>query len=105
MDTQKLFGKRIKELRKQSNYTQEQLSEILGLFQKQIGNIETGTTFTTMNNLEKMADVFGVEIQDLFNFSHLKSNEEIIEEINLLINQAPDDKLRIIYKIVKDIVK
>ena len=105
MDTQKLFGKRIKELRKQSNYTQEQLSEILGLFQKQIGNIETGTTFTTMNNLEKMADVFGVEIQDLFNFSHLKSNEEIIEEINLLINQASDDKLRIIYKIVKDIVK
>ncbi len=105
MDTQKLFGKRIKELRKQSNYTQEQLSEILGVFQKQIGNIETGTTFTTMNNLEKMADVFGVEIQDLFNFSHLKSNEEIIEEINLLINQASDDKLRIIYKIVKDIVK
>lgn len=105
MDTQKLFGKRIKELRKQSNYTQEQLSEILGLFQKQIGNIETGTTFTTMNNLEKMADVFGVEIQDLFNFSHLKSNEEIIKEINLLINQASDDKLRIIYKIVKDIVK
>ena len=97
--------KRIKELRKQSNYTQEQLSEILGVFQKQIGNIETGTTFTTMNNLEKMADVFGVEIQDLFNFSHLKSNEEIIEEINLLINQASDDKLRIIYKIVKDIVK
>lgn len=105
MDTQKLFGKRIKELRKQSNYTQEQLSEILGVFQKQIGNIETGTTFTTMNNLEKMADVFGVEIQDLFNFSHLKSNEEIIKEINLLINQASDDKLRIIYKIVKDVVK
>lgn len=105
MDAQKLFGKRIKELRKQSNYTQEQLSEILGVFQKQIGNIETGTTFTTMNNLEKMSQIFGVEIQDLFNFSHLKNNEEIIKEINTLINQASDDKLRIIYKVIKDIVK
>ena len=41
MDAQKLFGKRIKELRKQKNLTQEQLSEMLGVFQKLIENNAT----------------------------------------------------------------
>ena len=64
MNSLKLFGKRIKELRKKNNLTQEQLAEKLGVFQKQVGNIETGTTFTTMVNLEQLADVFGLEITD-----------------------------------------
>ena len=68
MEKLKLFGRRIKELRKSKKMTQEQLSEILGLYQKQIGNIETGSYFTTMPNLEKLAEIFDVEIKDLFDF-------------------------------------
>lgn len=105
MDSQKLFGKRIKELRKQNNLTQEQLSEILGVFQKQIGNIETGTTFTTMSNLEKLAQIFGVEIQDLFAFGHQKKREDIVAELNKILNNISEEKLKLIYRIVKDIVK
>ena len=72
MEKLKLFGRRIKELRKSKKMTQEQLSEILGLYQKQIGNIETGSYFTTMPNLEKLAEIFDVEIKDLFDFEHQK---------------------------------
>ena len=35
MDKLKLFGKRIKELRKKNNMTQEQLAEKIGVYQKQ----------------------------------------------------------------------
>lgn len=105
MDAQKLFGKRLKELRKQSNLTQEELSEMLGVFQKQIGNIETGTTFTTMANIVKLADIFGVEVKDLFEFNHQKSRKDIIEEINKLINNLSDDKLRTVFRVVKDVAK
>ena len=104
MDTQKLFGKRIKELRKKKNLAQEQLSEMIQVFQKQIGNIETGTTFTTMANLEKLASALGVEIKDLFEFNHHKSREEIIKELGELIDNASNENLKIIYKVVKDIV-
>lgn len=104
MNAQKLFGKRIKELRKQNNLTQEQLSELLGVFQKQIGNIETGTTFTTMNNLEKLAKILNVEIQDLFSFSQHKEKGELINEINYFISIASDEQIRLIYKIIKDII-
>ena len=105
MDSQKLFGKRIKELRKQHNLTQEQLSEILGVFQKQIGNIETGTTFTTMANLEKFAEAFGVEIADLFAFSHLKQREELLDEIHSILKTIDDKQLRIIYRLLKDVAR
>lgn len=105
MDAQKLFGKRIKELRKQRGLTQEELSEMLGVFQKQIGNIETGTTFTTMVNLKKLADVFDVEIKDLFEFNHQKSRKELIDEINKIIKDVNDDKLKTIFRVVKDIAK
>jgi len=103
MDTQKLFGKRIKELRKQNNLTQEQLSELLGVFPKQIGNIETGTTFTTMINLEKLAQVFNVEIKDLFTFTHHQNRKEILKSIELILKDVPDEKLKMIYRIIKEI--
>ncbi len=105
MDSQKLFGKRIKELRKIKGLTQEELSEKLGVFQKQIGNIETGTTFTTMKNIEKLAQIFNVEIADLFEFNHQKSRKEITDEINKYILDASDKNLRTIYRVIKEIVK
>lgn len=105
MKEQKLFGKRIKELRKQRNLPQEELSEKLGVFQKQIGNIETGTTFTTMANLAKLAEVFDVDIKDLFEFDHQKPREEMVEEINDLMAVSSDEKLKTIYRIIKDITR
>ena len=101
--SQKLFGKRIKELRKLNNLTQEQLAEKLGVFQKQIGNIETGTTFTTMANLVKLAEIFNVEVSDLFNYNHKKSRNELENEIFGIVKNSSDTNLRLIYKVVKNI--
>lgn len=100
MNKLKLFGKRIKELRKKSGFTQEQLSEKIGLFQKQIGNIETGTCFTTMQNLEKFSQIFGVEIKDLFDFEYQENREVIIEKINTLIANSSDEELRKLYRLM-----
>lgn len=106
MNNLKLFGKRIKELRKNKKLTQEQLGEIVGIDFKQIGNIETGTYFTTMPTLEKIATALDVEIQELFNFNHNKSKEFLLEEISKLIKTAQEDenKLKIIYKVIRDIL-
>ena len=100
MSKLKLFGKRIKELRKKSGFTQEQLSEKIGLFQKQIGNIETSTCFTTMQNLEKFSQIFGVEIKDLFDFEYQENREVIIEKINTLIANSSDEELRKLYRLM-----
>ncbi len=105
MDKLKLFGHRIKELRKSKKLTQEQLSEILGLYQKQIGNIETGTCFTTMPNLEKLAKIFDVDIKELFDFEHHKNNNELIAEIINMLKCCSDEQLRLIYRLVCSVLK
>ena len=51
----KLFGKRIRELREKNNLTQEKLAEILDLDYQTISRIETGYYFTSYENLEKFA--------------------------------------------------
>lgn len=105
MDNLHLFGKRIKELRKSMGVTQEQLAEIIELDAKQIGNIETGSGFTTMQTLEKIAKYFDVEICELFNFSHQKSRFELIKNLTERIENANDNDLKIISKIINSILK
>lgn len=104
MNNLKLFGKRIKELRKNKKLTQEQLGELVGVDYKQIGNIETGTYFTTMPTLERIASALNVEIEELFKFNHNKEKEVLLAEINSLLNNAPEDKIRILYRIAKDVL-
>lgn len=104
MDNLYLFGKRIKELRKAKNLTQEQLAEIVGLDAKQIGNIETGAGFTTMTTLEKLAKQFDVEIADLFEFNHNKPRKDLVNKLINQIKNADDNDLKLISKIVNSVL-
>ena len=105
MDNLHLFGKRIKELRKSKGITQEKLAEIVELDAKQIGNIETGSGFTTMQTLENLARYFDVEICDLFKFSHQKDRQELINNLTEQIKTASDNDLKIISKIINSVLK
>ena len=73
----KLFGKRIKEIRKRQNITQEELAEILNIDNQTISRIETGAFFTSYDNIEKMSKILNVEIKDFFDFDHLKDKDEL----------------------------
>ncbi len=105
MNNLKLFGKRIKELRKKKKLTQEGLAELVGIDYKQIGNIETGTYFTTMPTLEKIALSLDVEIEELFQFNHYKERDKLIKVVKKLLNDATDFEVKTIYRIVKDVLK
>ena len=58
-----------------------------------------------MANLAKLAEVFDVDIKDLFEFDHQKPREEMVEEINDLMAVSSDEKLKTIYRIIKDITR
>ncbi len=105
MNNLQLFGKRIKELRKAKKITQEQLAEIVGLDSKQIGNIETGAGFTTMMTLEKLAQVFEVELFELFKFSHNDNRKDLEKNLISMIKLSSDKDLRLISKLVNAILK
>ena len=104
MNNLELFGKRIRELRKTKSLTQEQLAERIGLDVKQISNLETGSCFTTMATIEKLAECFNCEIYQLFNYSHLKTKDEIIPIILKKLTNASEKELQIIAKIIDNII-
>ena len=104
MNSLKLFGKRLKELRKLNKLTQEQLAELIGLDPKQICRIENGACFTTFETLQKICATFNVEIFDLFYYEHKKTKDALIEDMNKIFKNASDEKIELIYKLVKTVI-
>ena len=100
---QQKFGLRIKELRKFHGYTQEQLSEMIGIGVRSLGKIETGNCFPSMETLEKLIAVFEIPTVRLFDFEHLQSKEDLKSLTLDMINSHPD-KIVDIYKVVKALV-
>ncbi len=100
----KLFGKRIRELREKNNLTQEKLAEILDLDYQTISRIETGYYFTSYENLEKFAKAFNVEIKALFETKHLEEELDFEKEIINMLKRATKEEKKLIYKIVNDII-
>ena len=96
----KVFGKRIKELRERKKLTQERLAEKVGLDLQTISRIETGYYFTSFENLEKLANALDVTMADLFNFGHLKTKEELIKEINTELSASSEKDVQRIHKLI-----
>ena len=96
----KVFGKRIKELRERKKLTQEKLAEKVGLDLQTISRIETGYYFTSFENLEKLADALDVTIADLFNFGHVKPKEELLKEINTELANSSEKDVQRIHKLI-----
>ena len=59
------FGKRVRELRKANNWTQEKLAEISGLHPNYIGMVERGERNPSLINIHVFADAFGLSLSEL----------------------------------------
>ena len=85
----KLFGKRLREIRRRKNLTQEQLAEMINIKTENYSRIENGLSFPKPENIEKLANILNVEISELFRFNNNLSYDEIFEKI---VNKMKSDK-------------
>ncbi|MBP3821316.1 helix-turn-helix transcriptional regulator [bacterium] len=100
MDIKKLLGKRIQELRKSKNFTQEYMSELIGIETNSLSNIERGIYYPTAENLNKILKILNVEPNELFTIEHLAPHKELIEEMSSHLKN--NEKLaRLVYKFFK----
>ncbi len=94
-----LFGKRIKELRKERSLTQEKLAELIGIDTRNLIKIENGETFPRVNTLDKLIEVFDITPNEILKTEHLKDTEILKNKIIDKLNS--DEKLvRMIYKML-----
>lgn len=101
MDKKKLFGLKIKEVRKKSGLTQEKFCEQIGIEPTSLSNIENGKSFPSMQTILTIFKVFNVLPQDFFEVDYLQKNEKLEEEIIKIIKKQPSERKKILYRIVK----
>lgn len=67
-----LFGKKLRKFRRHNDFTQEQLAELLGVSVEFVSNMERGVNAPSFETIEKIAKVFNVPFNELFNFEEEK---------------------------------
>lgn len=105
MDERKLIGKRIQELRKRQNLSQEQISEKADISPNYLSRIECGKENPTLDMLIKLANVLKVEMWEMFDFGHIVSYKELGKTIQNLTRTTEESKLRLALKVVRAVVR
>lgn len=100
----KTFGQRLRELRVAKKLTQETVAELIDIQPENYSRIENGLSFPKPENIVKLSKVLGVEIAELFQFSHLNDYEKILDTIIEKLKSDKDTTI-ITYKFLKSLGK
>lgn len=103
MDLKKL-GLRIKELRRKKKLTQDELSELAGMNGKHLGEVERGGINISIQNLDKLAESLDVPLLTLLDIAPQQSKDELSREIARMVEASDLAQVRLIYRVVTDIV-
>lgn len=104
MDLKKKLGIRIKELRIRQGMKQAEVAEKAGIAAKHQSYIETGKNYPSSKLIEKYAEIFNIDVEDVLKVGHIKERKELIPEIINMLENADDSTLVTVYKILKDIL-
>ena len=72
-----MIGEKIKNKRKELNFTQEYLAKELNIWRQAVSKWEKGLSEPSMDNLVKLSEIFGVDID------YFKKDNEIEEDKSL----------------------
>ncbi len=97
----RIFGNRVRDLRKERKLSQEELGERANLHYTHIGLIERGQCNPSLKNIEKIAKGLKVDISELFTNKKEQARNEIVK---LLKNKSTKD-IEKLSKIVSIIFK
>lgn len=81
-----LFGDRLKELRKERDLTQEEISEICQVAKQTISNWENNVTQPPFDIVKKLAQYFGVTIDYLLDFT--QDDADNMEKLKIALKEA-----------------
>ncbi len=84
--------------------SQEIMSEKMDISPKYLSSIERGNENPTLDVIIRLADALGVELMEIFNFSHEgRSQKDMRKFINSMIKDKDEEKLKLASKIIKSL--
>lgn len=103
IDLKKKLGLKIRQYRKSLNITQELFAEKINLSQRQVSFIEIGKCFPSPESLVNISRVLNCSIKDLFDFEFIEDVNYMKLELNNMIENYSEDKLKILYIVAKNL--
>jgi transcriptional regulator with XRE-family HTH domain len=104
-ETKVLLGMRIRSLRRQYDYSQEQLAERANISGKYLGEVERGQANISIEVLDKISSALSINVSDLLDFEHELGRKALITKISELIKAADERSLQIVYRMAKAILR
>lgn len=102
---QDAFGKRLRDIRRRKDMTQEKLADLSGLSIQYIGEIERGKRNPSLTSIETLATALGMSVADLFDLEEFQiTNEEMKARLIDQINRADDESLHLYFAISRAIL-
>ena len=104
-DLLRKLGARIKEERKVRGLTQEQLAEKVEITPRYLSRLEGGQQSPSIETLTKLAGIFEIELQELFDFHHIGTPKELRAKLSKFLNELDEQKLRLAVRLLKAVVQ
>lgn len=99
-----VIGKRIKDIRKNKNKTQEKLAEFLDVSTVYVSRIERGTTKVNLETLIKICEFLNISPSYILTGSICSSDDYLRNEITEMLVGCSPEKIRLIVDVIKPIV-
>lgn len=101
MDVNQLLGRRVKRIRKELGFSQEELAERADMNVANIRQIEAGRGNPTMESVAKLARAFQIRPTDLLDFDREYRKLELFEDAEQMLHDLiaplkPDEQAEII---------
>lgn len=94
------IGERIRSIRKQKKWTQEELAEVSGVEPSNISHIERAATKVSLPTLLRIANALEVTLDELVFASLVKSRNVSVQMIDELLQDCTPQELQAIAEIV-----
>jgi len=102
----KVFGKRVRTLRRAKDMTQEQVAERAGLSLQSVGEIERGRGNPTLVNIERLSAALDENLTALFDLGDVGlTKEQARKELLELLASASEEQVRAILTMARVLIQ
>jgi transcriptional regulator with XRE-family HTH domain len=92
----KTLGKKIRLLRHQNGWSQEDVAKKLDISIPAFSKIETGITDINLSRLEQIANLFEMPVVQLLNFSDVEHDQQIVHDLEAINKKLMDRETEVI---------
>lgn len=98
-----IFAKKLKEIRKGKNLTQDEVCDKCDIDVSNYSKIETGKILPSLGSLYKIAKGLDIEINELFEFEYFSKEAELDAKIQAIYKNYSLKEKQFLYKIMRNL--